>query len=177
VARGGAIASELPLGTPPQPSNFPRRNRLIAAAALGILVVEAAAQSGSLITARQAADLGREVFAIPGSIHSALARGCHALLRQGAKLVETTDDVLAEFPQLVALAARADVSTTVSTTASTTVSSSEPALKHMGWEPAAIDSLIERSGESAANWSIRLLGWELEGVAARLDDGRWQRLR
>ena len=173
VARGGAIASELPLGTPPQPSNFPRRNRLIAAAALGILVVEAAAQSGSLITARQAADLGREVFAIPGSIHSALARGCHALLRQGAKLVETTDDVLAEFPQLVALAARADVSTTVSTT----VSSSEPALKHMGWEPAAIDSLIERSGESAANWSIRLLGWELEGVAARLDDGRWQRLR
>jgi len=173
VARGGAIASELSLGTPPQPANFPRRNRLIAAAALGILVVEAAAQSGSLITARQAADLGREVFAIPGSIHSALARGCHALLRQGAKLVEATDDVLAEFPQLTPRSGRAGVSTS----RSTTVSTSEPALEHMGWEPAAIDSLIMRSGESAANWSIRLLGWELDGRAARLDDGRWQRLR
>jgi DNA processing protein len=169
VARGGAIASELSLGTPPQPANFPRRNRLIAAAALGILVVEAAAQSGSLITARQAADLGREVFAIPGSIHSALARGCHALLRQGAKLVEATDDVLAEFPQLTPRSGQAGVSPIVSTF--------EPALEHMGWEPAAIDSLIMRSGESAANWSIRLLGWELDGRAARLDDGRWQRLR
>ena len=136
-------------------------------------MVEAAAQSGSLITARQAADLGREVFAIPGSIHSALARGCHALLRQGAKLVEATDDVLAEFPQLAPRSGRAGVSTS----RSTTVSTSEPALEHMGWEPAAIDSLIMRSGESAANWSIRLLGWELDGRAARLDDGRWQRLR
>jgi len=177
VARGGAIASELSLGTPPQPSNFPRRNRLIAAAALGILVVEAAAQSGSLITARQAADLGREVFAIPGSIHSALARGCHTLLRQGAKLVESTDDVLVEFPQLAPLSERARVSTNSSTSRSTTVGTSEPALEHMGWEPAGIDTLIMRSGESAANWSIRLLGWELDGLAARLDDGRWQRLR
>jgi DNA processing protein len=177
VARGGAIASELSLGTPPQPANFPRRNRLIAAAALGILVVEAAAQSGSLITARLAADLGREVFAIPGSIHSALARGCHALLRQGAKLVETTEDILVEFPQLAPLSDRARVSTNRSTSRSTTVSSSEPALEHMGWEPAGIDTLIMRSGESAANWSIRLLGWELDGLAARLDDGRWQRLR
>ena len=169
VAQGGAIASELSLGTPPQPANFPRRNRLIAAAALGILVVEAAAQSGSLITARQAADLGREVFAIPGSIHSALARGCHALLRQGAKLVETTDDVLTEFPQLAPTSKQAGVSTIVSTP--------EPALEQLGWEPAAIDSLIVRSGESAANWSVRLLNWELDGLAARLEDGRWQRLR
>jgi DNA processing protein len=167
VARGGAIASEFALGTPPHPSNFPRRNRLIAAAALGILVVEAAAQSGSLITARQAADLGREVFAIPGSIHSALARGCHTLLRQGAKLVETTADVLAEFPQLAPASGRTGHAG----------SGIDPALEHMGWEPAAIDTLIERSGESAASWSIRLLGWELDGLAARLDDGQWQRLR
>jgi DNA processing protein len=84
-------------------------------------------------------------------------------------LVETTDDILAEFPQLLALSRQTDISTTVS--------SSEPALEQLGWEPAAIDTLIERSGESAANWSIRLLGWELDGLAARLDDGRWQRLR
>ena len=172
VGRGGAIASELALGTPPHPSNFPRRNRLIAAAALGILVVEAAAQSGSLITARQAADLGREVFAIPGSIHSALARGCHALLRQGAKLVETTDDILAEFPHVALRSGPAREAG--STDAGSTL---EPALDHLGWEPAAIDTLILRSGEAAANWNIRLLGWELGGLAARLDDGRWQRLR
>lgn len=177
VARGGAIASEFALGTPPNPFNFPRRNRLIAAAALGILVVEAAAQSGSLITARQAADLGREVFAIPGSIHSALARGCHTLLRQGAKLVETTDDILAEFPQLGLRSQAARDATSTDAALTDRSSAVEPALDHMDWEPAAIDTLILRSGESAAHWSIRLLGWELDGRAARLDDGRWQRLR
>jgi DNA processing protein len=98
-------------------------------------------------------------------------------LRQGAKLVESTDDVLVEFPQLAPLSERARVSTNSSTSRSTTVGTSEPALEHMGWEPAGIDTLIMRSGESAANWSIRLLGWELDGLAARLDDGRWQRLR
>jgi DNA processing protein len=173
VERGGAIASELALGTPPHPSNFPRRNRLIAAAAQGVLVVEAAARSGSLITARLAADLGRDVFAIPGSIHSALARGCHALLREGAKLVETAHDVLAELPQLATLApARAATLERL-----VPPSQHDPALEQLGWEPAGIETLILRSGEPAACWNVRLLGWELHGVAARLEDGRWQRLR
>ena len=169
VEHGGAIASELALGTAPHPSNFPRRNRLIAAAAHGVLVVEAAARSGSLITARLAADLGREVFAIPGSIHSALARGCHALLREGAKLVETAHDVLAEFPHLAAPAAAPE--------RLVPTSQHDPALEQLGWEPAGIESLILRSGEPAACWNVRLLGWELHGLAARLEDGRWQRLR
>ena len=132
-------------------------------------MVEAAARSGSLITARLAADLGREVFAIPGSIHSALARGCHALLREGAKLVETAHDVLAEFPHLVVpVAALEHLVPTAQ---------HDPALEQLGWEPAGIESLILRSGEPAACWNVRLLGWELHGVAARLEDGRWQRLR
>ena len=169
VERGGAIASELALGTPPHPTNFPRRNRLIAAAAHGVLVVEAAASSGSLITARQAADLGRDVFAIPGSIHCALTRGCHALLREGAKLVESAQDVLAEFPMLAAPA--------VTPARLVPGSNPDPALARLGWEPADIETLILRSGEPATCWNVRLLGWELDGFAARLEDGRWQRLR
>jgi DNA processing protein len=98
IAADGIVVSELPLGTPVSPGLFPRRNRLIAGAARAVVVVEAALASGSLITARQAADFGREVFAVPGSVHSPLARGCHALIRDGATLVETPDDVLAELP-------------------------------------------------------------------------------
>src|SRR5690606_32259207 len=98
AAAAGALVCEQPVGMLPLPGNFPRRNRLIAALVHGVLVVEAAPQSGSLITARQAADLGREVLAVPGSIHSPLARGCNGLIRQGAKLVDSADDVLAELP-------------------------------------------------------------------------------
>ncbi len=106
VDRGGAILSEFPLGTPPLSHHFPRRNRLIAALGQGVLVVEAAERSGSLITARLASELGREVFAIPGSIHAPLSKGCHRLIRQGAKLVESLEDIVEEFPDLAAPSAR-----------------------------------------------------------------------
>jgi DNA processing protein len=106
IAGCGALVSEQPLGAPPLRANFPRRNRLIAALARAVLVVEAAPRSGSLITARLAAELGREVMAVPGSIHSPLARGCNALIRQGAKLVESADDILAELPPAAALGLR-----------------------------------------------------------------------
>jgi DNA processing protein len=106
IALNGALVSEQPIGTPPLPANFPRRNRLIAAMAHGVLVVEAAPRSGSLITARVAADLGREVMAVPGSLHSPLARGCNSLIRQGAKLVECADDILAELPSFRQLGLR-----------------------------------------------------------------------
>ncbi|WP_017925025.1 DNA-processing protein DprA, partial [Burkholderia glumae] len=97
IAQHGAVLSEWPLGTPARAANFPQRNRLIAALCDGVLVVEAAPRSGSLITARVANDIGRDVFALPGSIHAPLARGCHALIRDGAKLVETPSDILEEF--------------------------------------------------------------------------------
>jgi DNA processing protein len=167
IAARGLIVSEYPLGTPPLPQNFPRRNRLIAALSQGTLVVEAALQSGSLITARLAAEQGREVFAIPGSIHSPHARGCHALLRQGAKLVESAQDVLEDLRFVLPAPAPA--------TAMEAAEGEDPLLQAMGYEPIGLDALIARTGIPAAHLQAQLLELELAGLVARLPGGLFQR--
>ena len=171
IAANGMILSEYPLGTPPLAENFPRRNRIIAALGQGTLVVEAALQSGSLITARLAAEQGREVFAIPGSIHSAQARGCHLLLRQGAKLVETAQDVLEDLRLPPAAAAAAP------TPAGDEPAGEEtPLLQAMGYDPVGLDALIARTGIPAPQLQAQLMELELAGAVARLPGGLFQRI-
>ena len=166
IAENGAIASEFPLGAPPARENFPRRNRLISGLARGCLVIEAAIASGSLITARFAAEQGREVFAIPGSIHSPLSKGCHALIKQGAKLVESAQDVLEE----LGAGAKTQVE-------SPNLSDVEPGLlQHMGYDPCTIDSLAQRSSLTAEAISAMLLTLELDGKVSRLSGGLYQRI-
>ncbi len=164
IAREGLIVSEFPLGTPPHGGNFPRRNRVISGLTRGCLVVEAALASGSLITARLAVEQGREVFAIPGSIHSPHAKGCHALIKQGAKLVESAQDLLQELGMngLAAPPAAADPKAT-------------GLLAHLGYDPCDIDTLCARSGLTAAAVSAMLLRLELEGKVASLPGGLYQR--
>lgn len=169
LAGHGALVSEYPLGMGPLPGNFPRRNRLISGLALGCLVVEAAADSGSLITARLAADQGREVFAIPGSIHSPLARGCHALIRQGAKLVESANDILEEL-KLQALAPAASAPPAVADPAARRL------LDALGHDACDLDTLAERCGFSAAETASLLTQLELDGRISLLDGGLYQRL-
>lgn len=170
IGERGLLVSEFPLGTPPAAHNFPRRNRLISGLARGCLVVEAALASGSLITARLAADQGREVFAIPGSIHSPLTKGCHALIKAGAKLVESADDVLAELPGCAS-------HTTVHAAEPAADSGEEPELlKAMGDDPVDIDSLCTRAGRSAEEVAAELLRLELDGRVAMLPGGLYQRL-
>jgi DNA processing protein len=167
IATDGVLISEFAPGTPPLASNFPLRNRIIAGLSRGTLVVEAALQSGSLITARLAADSGREVFAVPGSIHSPLSRGCHVLIRQGAKLVESAADILEELqPGLVA---------TPTPPAADLASRLDPLLEAMGHDPVSLDALCARTGWSAQELSARLLELELEDRAARLPGGLYQR--
>jgi DNA processing protein len=168
LAARGALVSEYPIGTRPLPSNFPRRNRLISGLALGCLVVEAAADSGSLITARLAAEQGREVFAIPGSIHSPLAKGCHALIKQGAKLVESAGDVLEELNLSAPAAGHRSVAPDDERTAAL--------LAALGHDPADADTLAARCGLSAADTSALLTQLELEGRIAALPGGLFQRL-
>ena len=178
IAERGALVSELPIGTPALAENFPRRNRLISGLALGVLVVEAAIQSGSLITARLALDQGREVFAIPGSIHNPLAKGCHALIRQGAKLVETATDILEELGPLAA--AGASESTTAAPAAAAQVPLDDDyrqLLAGMGDAPAGVDLLVERCGLTAEVVSSMLLILELQGYVAAVPGGRYCRLR
>jgi DNA processing protein len=171
IAAQGLLVSEYPLGMPPLAENFPRRNRIIAALGQGTLVVEAALRSGSLITARLAAEQGREVFAVPGSIHSPQARGCHELLRQGAKLVETAQHVLEELsPATPARAATAAPAPTTGPAAESFL------LQALGHDPVGLDALVARTGTSAADLQAQLLELELEGHVARLPGGLFQRL-
>ncbi len=174
LAAGGTVLSEFPPGTPPRKAHFPQRNRLISGLSLGTLVVEAARQSGSLITARMAGQQGREVFAIPGSIHNPLARGCHALIRQGAKLVEEAGDILSELripfsEQQLADPSRPQVS------AARLDNEYEILLDALGFEPASIDQLVERTGLASASVASMLLILELEGRVAPQAGGRYAR--
>jgi DNA processing protein len=172
IAERGLILSEYPLGTPPLRANFPQRNRIISGLAQGTLVVEAALQSGSLITAREALEQGREVFAIPGSIHSPLSRGCHALIREGAKLVESAQDVLEELRQPQLFSAR-DVA---SSSAQAMLVDENALLRALGHDPVSLDALQARCGLDTASLQAQLLELELAGQVARLASGLFQRV-
>ena len=186
VAAGGAIVSEFAPGTPVSRSNFPRRNRIISGLCVGVLVVEASVRSGALITARHAMEQGRGVFAIPGSIHNPVARGCHRLIRDGARLVETAADIVDELGGLLAglqsgeqeqqsanryeTAARAVIPTSVSDTEHTDL------LAAMGCNPVAVEVLSSRCGLTIGELSSMLLILELQGLVRSLAGGRYQRI-
>ncbi len=170
LAQKGAIISEFSLGTPALAANFPRRNRIISGLSLGCLVVEAALASGSLITARLAAEQGRDVFAIPGSIHSPFSKGCHALIKQGAKLVESAQDVLEEL-------GFSTVATPVVKRAKISDSpESESLLQVMGFDPVGFDALMRRTGLDSNILTAKLVEWEIAGMIAALPGGKYQRL-
>jgi len=173
ITAHGLIVSEFPLGTPPINSNFPKRNRIIAGLTRGTLVVEAALASGSLITARLAVEQGRDVFAIPGSIHSAQSRGCHALIRQGAKLVETAQDVLEELR--LEERSSSPIASSDSTMAITD-GAENPLLEALGYDPVSLDAMSARTGWSAAELQAKLLEMELDSLVARLPGGLFQRV-
>lgn len=176
ICDNGVLLSEFALGTPPRAENFPIRNRIISGMSLGVLVVEAALKSGSLISARLATEQGREVFAIPGSIHSPLARGCHALIRQGAKLVETANDIIEELGPLAQLVTPPADSSHIDTDATLTDSEQE-FLACLGHDPVDVDTLTARSGLTPQAVSSMLLQLELHGLVAPLPGGRYQRSR
>ena len=182
IVKQGCIISEFPLGTPAVAHNFPRRNRLISGLARGVLVVEAAAESGSLITARLAGEQGKEVFSIPGSIHSPQARGCHKLIKQGAKLVETVQDILEELDWHDQCNEKGQASAFPLPTPSVTATGQEiqtdadELLTLIGFDPCSIDELAARSGLSIEILSQRLLQLELNGHLANLPGGRFQRI-
>ena len=173
LARQGCVVSEFPLGTPAMAANFPRRNRLISGIARGVLVVEATPQSGSLITARLAGEQGREVFAIPGSIHSPQSRGCHQLIKQGAKLVETAEDVRVE----LRWAGVVPNSGRFVATTDRLHTPEDPLLALLGFDPCSLDELAERSSLPVETLNTRLLQLELAGELCSLPGGRFQRLR
>ena len=168
IVERGVLLSEFPLGTPSRAQNFPRRNRIISGLGQGCLVVEANVQSGSLITARLAAEQGREVFAIPGSIHSPLSKGCHQLIKQGAKLVDNIQDIVDE----LGVAATANPHAHQPQTAT----EANPVLDCMGYDPISMESMVERSGLTSDSLSAMLLVLELESKVASLPGGRYQRI-
>lgn len=181
IAQRGLVLSEFPLGTPPIASNFPKRNRIISGLSRGTLVVEAALASGSLITARTASEQGREVFAIPGSIHAPQSRGCHALIRQGAKLVECANDILEEFPDgpadlaVVKRGATEPATHRAAVTPQHAAAPEHPLLQALGHDPMGLDALSARTGWGAAQLQAQLLELELDGWLTRLPGGLFQR--
>lgn len=176
IAAGGLLLSEFALGTKALAHNFPRRNRLISGLAQGCLVVEAALASGSLITARAAAEQGREIFAVPGSIHSPLSKGCHELIKTGAKLVESAEDVLSELSAFRRAAPALTPAPGRPAAASRSSDAEEPLLACMGFDPADVDSLCARVGLPAERVSAELLRLELAGRVTVLPGGLYQRL-
>lgn len=186
IAQHGLLVSEYPLGAPPLAQHFPQRNRIISGLSQGTLVVEAALKSGSLITARLASEQGREVFAIPGSIHAPQSHGCHALLRNGAKLVESAQDVLEELQGLApphGSMAEAKNKPTVARTTShspktgaTAGLAVHPVLAALGFDPQTLDALVGLTGLAASDLQAQLLELELDGHVARMPGGRFQRL-
>jgi len=184
IGQRGLLLSEYSLGTGPLPHNFPRRNRIISGLSLGTLVVEAALKSGSLITAQLATEQGREVFAIPGSIHNTQSRGCHALIRQGAKLVECVQDVLDELPGALRRIPSAACSSLHSTPLSASNSDPYCAAPHhaallnaLQDTPLGLDALCQQTGLEIAVLQVQLMELELDGSVARLPGGVFQRLR
>lgn len=179
IAEQGVLISEYPLGTPPLNANFPKRNRLIAGLAQGTLVVEAALQSGSLITARLTNEQGKDVFAIPGSIHAAQSRGCHALIKQGAKLVESVDDILDELQwqssAKVNITSIADKPAPESADGNS--DSASGLLAALGFDPVGLDALQARTGLAAPSLQAQLMVLELAGQVASLPGGLFQRQR
>jgi DNA processing protein len=180
VASGGAIISEMPAATPPRPEYFPQRNRIISGLSLAVVVVEASLQSGSLITARMAAEQGREVFAIPGSIDNPAAKGCHKLLREGATLAECGEDVLAQLPAYLRIAqthsnSLEQLGSTLHVSTKTPLNTADPLRHVLGFDPVAYDDLLARSKLPATELAAQLLELELHGQAERLAGGFYRR--
>jgi len=175
ICESGALVSEFPPGTPPRRANFPQRNRIISGLSVGTLVVEAGLRSGALITARNAAEQGREVFAVPGSIHNPLSKGCHRLIRQGAKLAESARDITEELSGLLGgLQQYAEPAPSPPVQESSLDPEYQALLETMGWDPVSIDLLVERTGLTADQVSSMLLILELDGRIQLLSSGRYQ---
>ena len=178
ITVGGALVTEFPLGTPARRQNFPQRNRIISGLSRAVLVIEASLRSGSLITARLAADQGREVCAVPGSIHMPTARGCHHLIRQGAKLVECAADVLEELGSLTKCPpVPMGLNPEKGGENPTATNNYNPLAAHLGHDPVAVDELIQRSGLTAEAVSSMLLHMEVSGLVEALPGGYYQRIR
>jgi DNA processing protein len=177
IAQQGLLLSEYPLGTPPLNANFPKRNRLIAGLTRGTLVVEAALKSGSLITARLASEQGKDVFAIPGSIHAAQSRGCHALIKQGAKLVESPQDIMEELQGFSAVSASTACATRPQGAPDDACALADTGglLQALGFDPVGLDALQGRTLLGTADLQAQLMALELDGRVARLPGGLFQR--